>query len=106
MEFKLFGAVLSHSIIKLAFDKYYQEIVMRLNNKTYIRIQFKIVFKKIAEVQWRSISFAQTFKKDDYKEILDSFYKFWEMKRENYKLYKIDEVVFTYKILPKNLEIK
>lgn len=42
----------------------------------------------------------QTIKLEDFDQLEELFSEFWSIKAENYYLEKLNDIIFTYKILP------
>jgi hypothetical protein len=73
-----------------------------LSLDTIILIQFKIKFDNN---QFRSVSYLQTVRLTEFKELLEVFIKLWNLKDQDYISLNPSHIVFTYKILSTDNEI-
>lgn len=74
-----------------------------LLDKQVILCQFKV---KLDTGVFRSISHVQSFNLLDKQEVLESFMIYFELKSDEYASIPLNKVVFTYKILDKNNDIR
>jgi len=103
-QLTLDNQILTSQNLKYLFTKFWSEVISNnLTNDQFILIQLKI---KLSNGLFRSISHVQTVKNTDYETLLESFKIFWEIKSEEYHILKLDSIIFTYKILPLDSEIK
>lgn len=72
-----------------------------VNKDTSILIQFKI---KIDKNNYRSISYLQTVKLNDLKDLTDVFTEFWNLRDEDYTSLTPTHIVFSYKYLNDTLK--
>ena len=61
----------------------------------FIQIQFKV---QLNNGLYRSISYVQTVKKEDYNSLLDIFIEFWNLRSEDYHITTASSIIFTYKV--------
>jgi hypothetical protein len=83
---------LRYSLFKFWNDK----LLNKISTEQFILIQFKV---KISSGIFRSISHVQTVQIKDYKDLLEIFAIFWELRSEEYKLTEIESIIYNYKIL-------
>ena len=78
--------------LKILFEQFnnYSEM-----NNHYIQIQFKV---QLNNGLYRSISYVQTVKLNDFNQLLDSFIEFWNLRSEDYHITAVGNIIFTYKI--------
>lgn len=67
-----------------------------------IIIQFKIKFDSN---QFRSVSYLQIVKLTEFKDLLEIFIEFWNIRDQDYMSLNPSHIVFTYKIISKDNEI-
>ena len=102
-QLKLDNNLLTSINLSYALSKFWIDRLKNINKNQFILIQFKV---KLVTGIIRSISHVQTVKKNDYETLLESFNLFWEIRSDEYHLTSIDSIIFTYKIIPLNSEIK
>jgi len=96
---KINNEILTETLIENSLSNFWKDIINNIDEKQYILIQFKI---KQDSGSWKSISYVQTVLKKDYRELLDSFLSFWEIKSEEYYVITVScsaHINFTYKIV-------
>lgn len=101
-QFKLNNYILTKPILKLSLKQFWKDIIINLSNDHFIFIQFKI---KLSNGLFRSISHVKNMNNKDFKELLDSFNLFWDIKSDEYHISKLDSIIFTYKIIGLDSEI-
>nr|WVH37940.1 DNA polymerase [Dichomitus squalens] len=81
-----------------ATNKFYAEVLSTLSDGQYLLIIFKI---RTNENLIRSISTLQRVNKFIQDDLIAVFIEHWELKEENYKHFKIEEIILNYKIISK-----
>ena len=102
-KYNLPNNILSHISIDLAFTKFNEDILSKLDENQYLLVLFKI---KTGDNLFRTISSLQRVNKNDREVLLNSFYEYWDLKYENYLQFSIEEIHFSYKILDLSEKIK
>lgn len=95
--FKINNKNLINYLIKLALENLFIERFNDVLLKQFILIQFKIRF---STGEFRSISYVQTITKEDFNLLPDSFLSFQSIISEDYQILTVDQINFTYKIIP------
>jgi hypothetical protein len=93
------NGIITKNILKKASLNLFNNKFKTLNNEHFLLIQFKIITNTFL---CRSISYVQTIQIKDYDLILEIFNESWNLKSEDYYDLTIYEILFTYKILPKD----
>jgi len=71
--------------------------MIKLAKTTYVLIQFKI---KRDDGLYRSISYIQKTNNKNFELIFSILKEFWQLKSEEYHIRKVNQVIFTYIIIP------
>lgn len=96
------GQVLTNSVISDCLKTFWIEVVSSILNHQYILLQFKVEGDK-GDI--KSISYVQTVNKDDLNTISNVFNEFWNIKGDEYHSMEVSKIIFTYKVLPLELDI-
>ena len=93
------GSLINNNLIieslKLLWDKIEYERILD-NKDNLILIQFKI---KLLNSSYRSISYLQTVKFNDFNDLSDIFIELWSLRDEDYTSLNPSHIVYAYKII-------
>lgn len=82
--------------ITLALDKFWEDVIVKIQKGQMFVVQFKV---KNSDGMFRSISYIQISNKDEFDKLIEIFKTFWLIRSDDYHQWKIDHIVFCYKIL-------
>lgn len=102
-KYSLENNLLSNESIKKALILFYNEVILYLEKDQNLLIFFKI---RIKNGPFRNISHLQKINKLEFKNLTDIFIEYWNIKSSDYNQYPIIEIIFTYFIIPINLDLE
>ena len=107
-KFDISKSVITEIIIRKALEKFYEDILSKLTDNHIILINFKVQINKSESNSsiFRTLSYLQTLTKKDFNDLVDIFIEFWNLRSEDYLTEQISNIVFVYKIMPLDSEIK
>jgi hypothetical protein len=102
-HYELNFQIINEIIIRDTLNKFKESVMDKLEDNDFILLIFKI---KIEGNLYRNISNIQRVNKLDFNLILEIFLESWQLKLQNYKEMKLNEIIFRYLIIPKELKVK
>jgi hypothetical protein len=97
--------ILNYNSLEYLIRKFWFEIINKITENQSILIQLKF---KDENNNYRSISYAQeiTYENKDLSILIKIFKEFWSIKCEDFHSIIIKSLIFTYKIITTNKNIK
>jgi len=101
--YPLENCIITKESIQKALNKFYLDKILNLDKDQSILIFFKV---RIKNGPFRNISNLQKVNKLEFYNLIDIFIEYWNIKSSEYNEYPLIEIVFTYYILPTNLDLE
>lgn len=102
-HYPLENNIITKDSIKKALNKLYSDKIFNLDKDQNILVFFKV---RIKNGPFRNISNLQKVNKLEFYNLIDIFIEYWNIKSSEYNEYPLIEIVFTYYIVPTNLELE